>query len=196
MVFSALNDTPGNERIQENPYVPVPFLHAFQLGRSCDVPWLFSAPSSVVVGVLRGNTIRGNTTRNSERKMALWEGLWEGLWNPLKTSEDPLKTSQNLWKPLKPSLSETLSEADFFPSQNLSGLLPLIVLRLNLSPRLDVLLSSNNMYFKFAQLQGIVRAYFIADATLIQSLVQSVVLRTCRPGKKWVSGLWPKIGKK
>ena len=38
------------------------------------------------VGVLRGNTIRGNTTRNSERKMALWEGLWEGLW----------KTSKNL----------------------------------------------------------------------------------------------------
>ena len=38
-----------------------------------------------VVGVLRGNTIRGNTTRNSERKMALWEGLWEGLW---KTSEN------------------------------------------------------------------------------------------------------------
>ena len=36
-------------------------------------------------GVLRGNTIRGNTTRNSERKMALWEGLWEGLW---KTSEN------------------------------------------------------------------------------------------------------------
>ena len=68
-------------------------------------------------GVLRGNTIRGNTTRNSERKMALWEGLWEGLW---KTSENlwkPLKTSQTLWKPLKPSLSEilseTLSEADF-----------------------------------------------------------------------------------
>ena len=80
--------------------------------------------------VLRGNTIRGNTTRNSERKMALWEGLWEGLWKtsenlwkPLKTlkSSDklwkPLKTSEKLWKPLKPSLSEvlseTLSEADF-----------------------------------------------------------------------------------
>ena len=80
-----------------------------------------------VAGVLRGNTIRGNTTRNSERKMALWEGLWEvlwqtsqNLWKPLKTSKNlwkPLKTSQNLWKPLKPSLSEilseTLSEADF-----------------------------------------------------------------------------------
>ena len=38
-----------------------------------------------VAGVLRGNTIRGHTTRNSERKMALWEGLWEGLW---KTSEN------------------------------------------------------------------------------------------------------------
>ena len=36
-------------------------------------------------GVLRGNTIRGNTTRSSERRMALWEGLWEGLW---KTSEN------------------------------------------------------------------------------------------------------------
>ena len=38
-----------------------------------------------LAGVSRGNTIRGNTTRNSERKMALWEGLWEGLW---KTSEN------------------------------------------------------------------------------------------------------------
>ena len=38
-----------------------------------------------LVGVFRGNTIRGNTTCNSERKMALWEGLWEGLW---KTSEN------------------------------------------------------------------------------------------------------------
>ena len=34
-----------------------------------------------VAGVLRGNTIR----RNSERKMALWEGLWRGPW---KTSEN------------------------------------------------------------------------------------------------------------
>ena len=38
-----------------------------------------------IAGVSRGNTIRGKTTRNSERKMALWEGLWEGLW---KTSEN------------------------------------------------------------------------------------------------------------
>ena len=30
-----------------------------------------SASFSSLVGVLRGNTIRGNTTRNSERKMAL-----------------------------------------------------------------------------------------------------------------------------
>ena len=30
---------------------------------------------------LRGNTIRGNRTRNSERKMAVWEGVWEGLKN-------------------------------------------------------------------------------------------------------------------
>ena len=100
-----------------------------------------------VAGVLRGNTIRGNTTRNSERKMALWEGLWEGLW---KTSENlwkPLKTSKNLWKPLKTSEkplkkpSENLWTLPLrdplrdplrgrFPSQNLSVLLPLIVLPL------------------------------------------------------------------
>ena len=41
--------------------------------------------SAFIAGVLRGNTIRGNTTRNPERKMALWEGLWEGHW---KTSEN------------------------------------------------------------------------------------------------------------
>ena len=83
--------------------------------------------SSSLAGVLRGNTIRGNTTRNSERKMALWEGLWEGfwktsenLWKLLKTSKNlwkSLRTSKNLWKPLNSSLSEilseTLSEADF-----------------------------------------------------------------------------------
>ena len=44
-----------------------------------------SRTSQCPFGVLRGNTIRGNTTRSSERKMALWEGLWEGLW---KTSEN------------------------------------------------------------------------------------------------------------
>ena len=72
----------------------------------------FLAPKHVV-GVLRGNTIRGNRTRNSERKMALWEGLWEGLWKP---SEKPLKTSEIL--PLRDPLRGKL------PSQNLSGLLP------------------------------------------------------------------------
>ena len=41
--------------------------------------------SAYIAGVLRGNTIRGNTTRNCERKMALWEGLWERLWKSLKT---------------------------------------------------------------------------------------------------------------
>ena len=46
---------------------------------------LASFEVTFLAGVLRGNTIRGNTTRNSERKMALWEGLWEGLW---KTSEN------------------------------------------------------------------------------------------------------------
>ena len=44
----------------------------------------FGSPPAVcppkLAEVWRGNTIRGNTTRNSERKMALWEGLWEGLW--------------------------------------------------------------------------------------------------------------------
>ena len=57
--------------------------------------------------------------------MALWEGLWECHL-------------ENLWKPLKPSLSETLPLRDplkgRFPSQRLSVLLPLIVLPLNLSP--------------------------------------------------------------
>ena len=51
-------------------------------------------------GVLRGNTIRGNTTRNSERKMALWEGLWEGLWKTSESLCKPLKTSKYLWTPL------------------------------------------------------------------------------------------------
>ena len=36
-----------------------------------DVPSSFPSLSLSLVGVLRGNTIRGNTTRNSERKMAL-----------------------------------------------------------------------------------------------------------------------------
>ena len=58
--------------------------------------------------VLRGNTIRGNRTRNSERKMTLWEGLWESLWKPYFWK--PPKNSEKL---LNPPLSETLSEADF-----------------------------------------------------------------------------------
>ena len=71
--------------------------------------------SSLLAGVLRGNTIRGNTTRNSERENGTLRGSLRGslknLWKPLKTSQ---KTSENLSKPLwKPSLSETLSEADF-----------------------------------------------------------------------------------
>ena len=68
--------------------------------------------------------IRGNRTRNSERKMALWEGLWEGLWktseNPLKTSESlsPLKTSKHLrtdicWFSLFPG-NYSISEAQIF----------------------------------------------------------------------------------
>ena len=70
-----------------------------------------------LAGVLRGNTIRGNRTRNSEEDGTLRGALRGPLknlcWKPLKTSENvwrPLKTSENLWKPLK---TETLSEADF-----------------------------------------------------------------------------------
>ena len=82
--------------------------------------------------------------------MALWEGLWEGLWKtsenlwkPLKTSENlwkPLKTSKNLWKALKSSETIPLRGPlrdplrGRFPSQNLSGLLPLIVLPLKTPP--------------------------------------------------------------
>ena len=40
----------------DNPHSP-----SFRVGR----------PNLQIVGVLRGNTIKGNTTRNSERKMAL-----------------------------------------------------------------------------------------------------------------------------
>ena len=75
----------------------------------------------------KGNTIRGNNARNSERKMALWERLWEGLWKP----------SKNLWKPLETSEALPLRDPlrGRFPSQNLSGLLPLFLLPLNLSPK-------------------------------------------------------------
>ena len=69
--------------------------------------------SSLLVGVLRGNTIRGNTTRNSERKMALWEGLWEGL----------CKTAENLWKPSENPLKKTfrLGEGPETPVHGRSG---------------------------------------------------------------------------
>ena len=44
----------------------VPYLgHAHQYG------WDFQEEIPEIVGVLRGNTIRGNRTRNFERKMAL-----------------------------------------------------------------------------------------------------------------------------
>ena len=55
--------------------------------------------SETIAGVLRGKTIRGNTTRNSERKMALREGLWEGLWKISENLWKPLRTSENLWNP-------------------------------------------------------------------------------------------------
>ena len=70
--------------------------------------------------------------------MALCAGLWEGL---CKTSENlwkPLETSANLWNPPSQRSSQRPSQRPLrgrFPSQNLSGLLPLIVLPLNLSPR-------------------------------------------------------------
>ena len=82
-------------------------------------PMIWAISLEFFAGILRGNsvTVRGNRARNSERKMALCEGLWDCIW---KTSENPLKPSENLWKPsktlwkaLKPSLSETPSEADF-----------------------------------------------------------------------------------
>ena len=83
---------------------------------------------------------RGNRTRNSERKMTLWEGSERASKKPLKTSENlwkPLKTSENLknlWAPLRTlPLRDPLRGR--FPFQNLSVLLPLIVLPLNLSPK-------------------------------------------------------------
>ena len=84
-----------------------------------------------IAGVLRGNTIRGNTTRNSERKMALWEGgvSERAFEKPLKTSKNlsnPLKTSETL--PLRDPLRDPLRGG--FPSQNLSILFPLIILPL------------------------------------------------------------------
>ena len=78
--------------------------------------------SSQIVGVLRA-----------------LRGPLKNLWKPLKTSENlwkPLKTSKNLWKALKSSETIPLRGPlrdplrGRFPSQNLSGLLPLIVLPL------------------------------------------------------------------
>ena len=87
-----------------------------------------------LVLILRGNTIRGNTTLNSENKMAFWEVLWEDV---RKTSQQPLKFYANLWSfyenpqnpwisrkttkttPLRGPVSNTLRGG--FPSQNLSG---------------------------------------------------------------------------
>ena len=62
-------------------------------------------------------------------------GPLKTLWKLLKTSESPwktLKTSKKLWKPLKTlPLRDPLRGR--FPSQNLSGLLPLFLLPLSLS---------------------------------------------------------------
>ena len=80
-------------------------------------------------GVLRGNTLRGNTT-------PALRGKWHSERVSERASEKPLKTSENLSNPLK--TSETLPLRDplrdplrgRFPSQNLSVLLPLFVLPL------------------------------------------------------------------
>ena len=74
------------------------------------------------------NPIRGNRTRNSERKMALWEGLWEGLWK----------------KPLK-NLNTSESPPSQRPSQNLSGLLPPFLLPLDLTKKLLRLLLGDSL---------------------------------------------------
>ena len=64
-----------------------------------------------------------------------------GLEIPSKNLWKSLKTSENLWKALKSSETIPLRGPlrdplrGRFPSQNLSGLLPLIVLPLHLSPR-------------------------------------------------------------
>ena len=67
--------------------------------------------------VLWGNTIRGNKTRNSARKMALWEGLWEGAGRPLRGA-----------------FCDRFSNRDPKTCQNFSDLLPLFLLSLNISP--------------------------------------------------------------
>ena len=79
------------------------------------------------------------TSENLSKDSENLSKISENLWKPLKTSETlskPLKTSKNLSKPLKnlwkPSLSETLSEADFL-SEALSPVAP-ILLPLKLSP--------------------------------------------------------------
>ena len=115
----------GPKKVRKNALQPAPVLW-FSLPENRT----FSLLNVVFfAGVLRGNTMRGNTTRNSGRKMALWEGLWEGFW----------QTSENLWKPLKTSETFPLRNPlrdplrGRFPSQNLSVLLPLIVLLLETS---------------------------------------------------------------
>ena len=91
-------------------------------------------------GVLSANTIRGNTTRNSERKMGSERVSERAFEKPLKTSEDlskPLKTSETL--PLRDPLRDPLRGR--FPSQNLSVLLPPIVLPLETPTTFESLLA-------------------------------------------------------
>ena len=130
---------------------PLPFLETPLLGFSIknrpppppgasDSP--FPSPSRKEIKNIETSTktIRGNTTRNSERKMAFWEGLWEGLWKTSENLSKPLKTSETI--PLRGPLRDPLRGR--FPSQNLSGLLPLIVLPLNLSPINEVVIPNSD----------------------------------------------------
>ena len=51
----------------------------------------FACLAVIMAGVLRGNTIRGNTTRNFEENGTLrgsLRGSLKNLWKPLKTSEN------------------------------------------------------------------------------------------------------------
>ena len=64
-----------------------------------------------LAGVLRGNTIRGNRTRNSER------GSERAFEQTSKTSEALLKTSENLSKLLKTSENPSSQRPSQRPSQ-------------------------------------------------------------------------------
>ena len=77
------------------------------LGQGCLSPFQRTISNFLIAEGLRGNTIRGNRTRNGALRRAVREPL-KNLWKPLKTLplRDPFRGR--------------------FPSQNLSGLLPLL----------------------------------------------------------------------